>query len=219
MKTLSHLIVTALFLFTVSCKQTTYYSNDVNVEDYANYVLSSPSETIVVDDDNNDVTSLFVTWYGNSKNQDQIIRYLATNKYSFKTTHESNDLPVTRIFKTKRITQVFVDTFHFDINNHSVEKMFITSFSASIIYNTHTYEILDFHPNELTSVPVSQSPENKDSDFYTNGMSVQSKVSKDGSYMTSYATAHIFIPTVSGDTSRSSGHLLDTIWHPIVIAP
>ena len=219
MKKFNCLIAIALILFTSSCKQTTYYTNAVPVEDYAAYVLSAPSETIVVDNDDNDVTSVFASWYGKGKKQNQILRYLATNQYSFKTTHESNDLPVTRIFKTKRITQIFVDTYTFNINNQSIERMFVSSISVSVIYNIHTYEILDFHPNAMTSVPVSESPEKTDLEIYTNGMSIQSKVSKDGSYMTSYSTAHIFVAAKPNDTSRSSGQLLDTIWHSIVITP
>lgn len=219
MKILNYLIVTSLFLFSIGCKQTTYFSNAVPVTDYATYALSLPSETIVVDNDGNDVTSIFSSWYGKSKNQDQIFRYLAENKYSFKTTHESNDLPVTRIFSTKRITQIFVDSFTFDINNQSVERLFVSSISVSIIYNIHTFDILDFHPNAMISVPVSQNPENKDMNIYTNGMSIQSTVSKDGSYMTSYATAHIFVSADANNISMSSDHLLDTIWHTIKIEP
>lgn len=213
------LLCSLLILTDTGCQQINYSSN-AEVEKYANAIVSSSTETIVVDEEGNDITSEFISWYGKTKNQNQILQYLANSRYSFQNTHESNDLNVTRIFSTKKITQIFVDSFTVDyLDNVPVTELFISSVSVSVIYNIHTYEILDIFPNSIESIPAYFTPVNNNIKFKTNGYSIQHKISKDGTHVNNYATIGAYATTYPANSSKSTDHFIDTIWHSIRIEP
>lgn len=214
------LLCSLLILTDTGCQQISYSSNIINLEEYANAIVSSSPETIVVDEEGNDITSVFISRFGKTKNQNQILQYLADNKYSFQNTHESNDLNVTRIFSTKRITQISVDSFTVDyLDNTPVTELFISSISVSVIYNIHTYEILDIFPNSITSMPEDITPRNSNIRFKTNGYFIQHELSKDGTYVNNYATIGAYATLHPTDSSKSTEYFIDTIWRKIRIEP
>lgn len=224
------LIISSIICFICSCffVNPAYAYNDITYTKSSSFddlveEVSSQNNIFILDDKDNNVTDIFLKWYGENKPTHEVIDYLSKMNYSIMQindieNHNSidglNRSP--QAFETKSATRTFIDSFNAVlIDGQSQNVQFTTTISGTISYNANTYDVVDVYGESMNCVYTGNIP--LLINFYASGYSTSTSISADKTYGNVTGSCSLYATLYPSNPPFSSTVYLKRITHTLSI--
>lgn len=129
---------------------------------------------------------------------------------------EHNNAILPYSFETKNASQTFADNFVYNVMGVDRPLRFSTTISATISYNSNTYEVNNVYSEKMTTTYVGNYVEF--ANFYASGYSITSSISNDRSNAKVIGRSNLYVDENYGTAFPNTVNM-KTISHTLTIAP